>query len=52
MARAGPTRLSCDVDFERPGRQVSYLGLSHSDNRRAYGVVPIPIACIAKAPPQ
>ncbi len=47
MARLGTTRLSCDVDFERPGRQVSCLGLSHSDNRHAYGVVPIPIACVA-----
>ena len=39
-------QITCDIDFERPGRQVSFLRLDHSDNVHAYGTVPIPIAVI------
>lgn len=42
-----PPPIDCDVDFERRGRQVSWLRLLHSDDRHAYGVVPIPIAVLA-----
>ena len=39
--------ISCDVDFDRPGRQVACLRLLHSDDHHAYGVVPIPVAVLA-----
>ncbi len=38
--------IFCDIDFDRPGRQVSFLRLAHSDDRHAFGAVPIPIAVI------
>ncbi len=38
--------ISCDIDFDRLGRQVSFLRLSHSDNENAFGTIPIPIAVI------
>jgi predicted deacylase len=41
-----PTRISCSIDLEKPGRQVGYLGVSHSDNAHAYGIIPVPIVCI------
>ena len=41
-----PTRIHCTVDLEGPGRQVGRLEVRHSDNRHAYGVIPVPIACI------
>ena len=39
--------IYCDIDFEAPGRQVSILHLDHSDDRHAYGIIPIPIAVLA-----
>ena len=41
-----PTRIHCTIDLEAPGRQVGRLEVKHSDNRHAYGVIPVPIACI------
>jgi uncharacterized protein len=41
------TRITTDVDFGRQGRQVSFLRLTHSDNRHAFATIPIPIAVIA-----
>jgi predicted deacylase len=41
------TAISCDIDFDRPGKQVSHLRLDHSDNLHAFGIIPIPIAVIA-----
>ena len=41
------SRLRCSIDFDQPGRQVGYLAVVHSDNRHAYGMLPVPIACIA-----
>jgi predicted deacylase len=38
--------ITCDIDFDRPGRQVSFLRLAHSDNVHAYGAIPVPIAVI------
>ena len=46
MART-PTRITTDIDYEAPGRQVGHLRLTHSDNRLAFSVVPIPVAVIA-----
>ena len=39
--------ISCDVDFDQKGRQVSFVRLAYSDNRHAYGMIPVPIAVIA-----
>lgn len=44
---ASTTAIACDIDFDRPGRQVSHLRLDHSDNEHAFGIIPIPIAVIA-----
>ena len=40
------SRISCEIDFERDGKQVGFLRLPHSVHRSAYGWIPIPIACI------
>jgi predicted deacylase len=42
-----PSRITTEIDFERPGRQVGHLRLMHSDNRHAFSVLPIPVAVIA-----
>lgn len=47
---AKPTRIVTDVDFERDGKQVGWLGLPHSVTRSAYGRIMIPIACIRNGP--
>jgi predicted deacylase len=41
------TTITTDIDFDRDGKQVSYLRLVHSDDRHAFGVIPVPIACLA-----
>ena len=41
-----PSPIFSDVDYERDGKQVGYLHLSHSVTRSAYGNITIPIACI------
>ncbi|MGO4331425.1 succinylglutamate desuccinylase/aspartoacylase family protein [Cupriavidus sp. 2TAF22] len=38
--------IHCEIDFERPGKQVGCLRLPHSVHRSAYGWLPIPIASI------
>lgn len=38
-----PTRVSCDIDFDRDGRQASFLAVANSVNESAYGTVTIPI---------
>lgn len=47
MNSRAPTRIGCDLALEAEGKHLSYLRLSHSDNRHAYGVIPVPIAMIA-----
>ncbi len=42
----GVTRITTDIDFERDGKQVSYLRLPFSVHRSAYGHIAIPIAVI------
>jgi predicted deacylase len=44
---ATPSSISCDVDFDKKGRQISFLRLLYSDNRHAYGMIPVPIAVVA-----
>ena len=43
---AEPTRIHCSIDLESPGRRVGRLEVGHSNNRHAYGFIPVPIACI------
>ena len=38
--------ITCTLDFDRPGKQLSDLELTHSDNAHGYGIIPIPIAVI------
>ena len=35
--------IFCDIDIEAPGRQVASRRLDHSDDKHAYGIIPIPI---------
>ncbi len=46
MTTASAGSIVCTIDFERPGKQLSDLRLSHSDNVNGYGTIPIPIAVI------
>ena len=43
---AEASRIHCSIDLESPGRRVGRLEVRHSDNRHAYGIIPVPIACI------
>ena len=36
--------LSCDIDFEKQGRQISFLRLMYPDHVHDAGIIPIPIA--------
>lgn len=40
------TTITTDIDFDRPGKQVSTLRLPYSPDDDAYGFIPIPIAVI------
>ena len=40
------SRISCEIDLDRDGRQTGFLRLPHSVHRSAYGWLPIPIGCI------
>lgn len=40
------SRIRTDVDFDRNGKQISYLAVPNSTNSSAYGTVTIPIAVI------
>jgi predicted deacylase len=50
MATTKPTRLSCEVDLEKDGRQTGFVRLPHSVHRSAYGWLPIPIVCLKNGP--
>jgi predicted deacylase len=38
--------LKSSIDLEAPGKRVGHLRLSWSDDERAYGVIPVPIAVV------
>lgn len=42
--------MFCDIDLSARGRHIGSVRLSHSDDRHAFGHVPIPIAVLAGAP--
>jgi predicted deacylase len=46
-ANAPRTRITTDIDYDRPGRQLGHLRLIHSDNRHAFSVIPVPVAVLA-----
>jgi uncharacterized protein len=39
--------ITADIDLDRDGKQVGHLRLVHSDDRHAFGIIPVPIACLA-----
>ena len=39
--------MRCSIDLDRPGKQEGFVRLNHSDDRHAYGVIPIPIGVVA-----
>ncbi len=41
------TRITTDIDYDKPGKQISFLRLPYSDNAHAFGFIPIPVAVIA-----
>ena len=43
VAQELPSRVRCDVDFDRPGRQAAYLKAPQSRDTSGWGVVEIPI---------
>ena len=40
--------LNCSIDLSSPGKRTGFLNLSYSNNRHAYGIIPIPIAVVAR----
>lgn len=38
--------VTCSIDLSASGRRIGHLRLSWSDDERAYGVIPVPIAVI------
>ena len=43
------SRLRADIDFAAKGKQRGFITLSHSVHRSAYGLIQMPIACIANS---
>ena len=39
--------MRCSIDLDCPGKREGFVQLNHSDNRHAYGVIPIPIGVVA-----
>ncbi|MSO93030.1 MAG: deacylase [Rhodospirillales bacterium] len=46
QAKSEKTRIACEIDFDKGGKQQGYLRLPHSVHRSAYGWIGIPIVCI------
>jgi predicted deacylase len=40
------SRIHCEVDFERDGKQTGFLRIPHSVHRSAYGWLPMPVVCV------
>ena len=40
------TRISCEIDFEKDGKQTGFLRMPYSVHRSAYGWLPFPVICI------
>ena len=39
--------MRCTIDINQNGKREGFIQLNHSNDRHAYGVIPIPIAVIA-----
>src|SRR5271155_1385753 len=37
---------SADIDFDAPGRRTGYVRITHSDDRNAFSVIPVPVAVL------
>ena len=50
--RAGATasRVICNIDFDKPGKQVGYLRVPFSRNDAGWGTIEVPIAVVNGAP--
>ena len=44
------TRITCSIPLDAPGVQFGHLGVPHSDDAHAYGVIPVPIVVAVGAP--
>ena len=44
---APKTRITTDIDYDKRGKQISFLRIPHSDNEHAFAFVPVPIAVVA-----
>ena len=38
--------MRCSIDLDCPGKREGFVQLNHSDDRHAYGVIPIPIGVV------
>ncbi len=43
---ASKTRISCEIDLEKEGKETGYLRMPHSVHRSAYGWLAFPVICI------
>ena len=46
--RVAPPTIAVSIDLDAPGKRIGHLELGWSDDEHAYGVIPVPIAVIAK----
>ena len=42
------SRIIAEIDYDKDGKQVGWLGLPHSVTRSAYGKIMIPIARVGR----
>lgn len=47
MTEKAPSRIRCDIDFEKIGRQLGYLRAPHSRNSSGWGTIEIPIVVVS-----
>jgi uncharacterized protein len=46
MATTSKSRIGTDIDFEKDGKQISYLRVPYSHDRSAHGAIHVPMAVI------
>ncbi len=44
----GMTRIACSIPLDAPGLHIGHLAVPFSDDAHAYGVIPVPIAVLAR----
>lgn len=50
MGTSRKSRITTQVDFQRPGKQQGFLNLPHSVHRSAYGRIAIPVVVLNNGP--